>query len=94
MLQQDTPDDYVIATGTSITVRDFCQLAFSQASLDADEFVSLGQDLLRPAEVNLLRGDASKARRAFGWQPSTSLQDMVAEMVDADIYRHRTRLAA
>ena len=94
MLQQDTPDDYVIATGTSITVRDFCQLAFSQASLDADEFVSLGQDLLRPAEVNLLRGDASKARQVFGWQPSTSLQDMVAEMVDADIFRHRARMAA
>ncbi len=94
MLQQDTPDDYVIATGTSITVRDFCRLAFAQVSLEAEEFVSIGNDLLRPAEVDTLRGDARKARDMFGWVPSTTVQDMVAEMVDADIYRHRMRLAA
>jgi GDPmannose 4,6-dehydratase len=94
MLQRDEPDDYVIATGRSITVREFCRLAFAQASLDADEFVSLSNNLIRPAEVDFLRGDAGKAHAAFGWEPSTSLQDMVAEMVDADIFRHRTRMAA
>ena len=94
MLQQDTPDDYVIATGISITVREFCRLAFAQASLNAEEFVSIGNDLLRPAEVDMLRGDASKARHSFGWQPGTSLGDMVAEMVEADIHRHRKRMAA
>ncbi len=94
MLQQDTPDDYVIATGTSISVHDFCRLAFSQARLEADDFVTIGNDLLRPAEVSLLQGDARKAQETFGWTPSTSLQDMVAEMVEADIHRHRARMAA
>ncbi len=94
MLQQDTPDDYVIATGRSITVREFCRIAFAQASLEADEFVRLSNDMMRPAEVDVLEGDAGKAHRALGWQAQTSLETMVAEMVEADIVRHRARMAA
>jgi GDPmannose 4,6-dehydratase len=94
MLQQDAPDDYVIATGRSITVREFCRIAFRQASLEAAEFVRLSNDLVRPAEVDVLLGDPTKAREVLGWQAATSLEDMVAEMVEADLARHRTRMAA
>jgi GDPmannose 4,6-dehydratase len=94
MLQQDVADDYVIATGSTHTVRDFCRLAFAYAGLEADEFVRLRGDLVRPAEVDLLLGDAGKAKQAFGWAAATSLNDMVAEMVEADLARHRARMAA
>ncbi len=94
MLQQDTPDDYVIATGSSITVREFCRLAFSHVGLAAEEFVRLGQEHMRPAEVDFLLGDASHAQRTFGWRPATTVADMAAEMVDADVYRHKVRRAA
>jgi len=94
MLQQDTPDDYVVATGRSISVRDFCRIAFAQASLEADEFVRLSNDMMRPAEVDTLHGDATKARETFGWEAKTSVEDMAGEMVEADIFRHRARMAA
>ncbi len=94
MLQQDTPDDYVIATGRTMTVRDFCRLAFEHADLDPDEHVRLSDDLVRPAEVNMLLGDAGKAQRVLGWHPETSLEAMVSEMVEADLARHRARMAA
>ncbi len=94
MLQQEVPDDYVIATGRSITVREFCRLAFNHVSLDAAEFIRLGNDHLRPAEVDRLHGDATKARDVLGWQAETSLEAMIAEMVEADLSRHRARLAA
>jgi GDPmannose 4,6-dehydratase len=92
MLQQDSPDDYVIATGRTTSIREFCHIAFSYAGLNYEDHVTIRADLLRPAEVDRLLGDASKARRVLGWQPTISLEDMVAEMVDADLVRHRARL--
>lgn len=87
MLQQDTPGDYVIATGRTTSVRTFCELAFAHVGLDMQEHVETDPRFLRPAEVDVLLGDASKARGALGWMPKTSLEQLVAEMVDADIAR-------
>ncbi|MEO9189400.1 MAG: GDP-mannose 4,6-dehydratase [Acetobacteraceae bacterium] len=92
MLQQPTPDDYVIATGRSVSIRAFCQIAFAHVGLDHEEFVRVSPDLLRPAEVDALRGDAAKARETLGWAPTISLEDMIAEMVEADLARHRARI--
>ena len=92
MLQQETPDDYVIATGHSVSIREFCRIAFGYAGLDYEEHVVVRQDLFRLAEVDALCGDAAKARRVLGWQPETSLEDMAAEMVEADLKRHQARL--
>jgi GDPmannose 4,6-dehydratase len=94
MLQQDAPDDYVIATGRSTTIAEFCAMAFGHAGLDWQEFVRTDQDLLRPAEVEVLRGNAAKARQVLGWQPTVSLEEMVAEMVEADLARHRGSASA
>ncbi|MBV9654967.1 MAG: GDP-mannose 4,6-dehydratase [Acetobacteraceae bacterium] len=94
MLQEKKPDDYVVATGRTVRIREFCDLAFGHAGLHAEEHVRVSQSLIRPAEVDVLQGDASKARAALGWSPETSLEDMVAEMVEADLVRHRARLAA
>jgi GDPmannose 4,6-dehydratase len=94
MLQQDKPDDYVIATGRSTTVRDLCRIAFSHVGLNYENHVITSSDLMRPAEVDVLCGDASKAKRQFGWEPTISLEDMIAEMVEADLARHRSRLRA
>jgi GDPmannose 4,6-dehydratase len=91
MLRQDTPDDYVIATGRTTTIREFCALAFGHVGLDWRDYVRTSADLLRPAEVDVLHGDAGKARRVLGWAPTASLEDMVAEMVEADLARHRAR---
>jgi GDPmannose 4,6-dehydratase len=93
MLQQDSPDDYVVATGRTTTIREFCRLAFSHADLDFEKHVVTRSELLRPAEVDVLLGDARKAHRKLGWRPTVTLEDMVAEMVDADLARHRARLA-
>jgi GDPmannose 4,6-dehydratase len=92
MLQQETPDDYVVATGRTTTVREFCRLAFSYAGLNFEDHVVTRSDLIRPAEVDVLLGDASKARQKLGWEPRIPLEDMVAEMVDADLKRYRARL--
>jgi GDPmannose 4,6-dehydratase len=94
MLQQDVPDDYVIATGRTTTIREFCRLAFSYAGLNYEDHVVSCDDLKRPAEVDVLIGDAGKARSKLGWQPTITLSDMVAEMVDADLSRHRERMRA
>ena len=94
MLQQDLPEDYVVATGRNTSVREFCRIAFSYAGLHYEDHVVTRNELIRPAEVDVLLGDASKARRKLGWQPTVSLEDMVAEMVDADLTRHRKRLQA
>ena len=94
MLQQDTPDDYVVATGRTISVRDFCRIAFNHVGLEPGDFVKLRNDLVRPAEVDLLLGDASHAHQVLGWRARTQVEVMAAEMVDADIARHRIRLAA
>ena len=94
MLQQDTPDDYVIATGRTTSIREFCRVAFAHVGLAYEDHVTTRADLLRPAEVDVLLGDAGKARRKLGWAPATSLEDMIAEMVEADLARHRARQRA
>jgi len=85
MVQQDRPDDYVVATGTSHSVREFCDLAFARAGLVADDHVVLDPRFMRPAEVDVLVGDATKAERALGWKPELSLKGLVDQMVDADL---------
>jgi GDPmannose 4,6-dehydratase len=85
MLQQDTPDDYVIATGRTASVREFCEIAFAHAGLRADDYIVVDPARLRPAEVDVLLGNAEKAKRVLGWQPQISLEQLAAEMVDADI---------
>ena len=92
MLQQDTAEDYVIATGRTTSIREFCQMAFTHAGLEADRYVRTSAALRRPAEVDVLQGDATKARTRLGWQPETSLEGMIAEMVDADLARYRSKL--
>ncbi len=94
MLKQDAPDDYVIATGRTTSIREFCAMAFGHVGLDWREFVRTDAALLRPAEVEVLLGDASKARQKLDWAPATTLEQMVAEMVEADLARHRGRSAA
>lgn len=93
MLQQDEADDYVVATGRTTSIRSFCQLAFAHVGLDWEAHVRSSPTLFRPAEVEVLLGDAGKARRTLGWHATTSLEEMVAEMVEADLARHRARLA-
>ena len=88
MLQQDVADDYVIATGRTASVEQFCRLAFGAANLLMEDYVSTDATLLRPAEVELLLGDAGKAERVLGWKPCVSLEELAAEMVAADIKRH------
>ena len=88
MLQQDEADDYVIATGVTTSIRDLCRLAFAHVGLNYEDHVRIDPRFMRPAEVDVLLGDASKARQRLGWVPATPLADMVAEMVDADIARH------
>ena len=85
MLQQDTPDDYVIGTGETHSVREFLEVAFSYAGLDYHEFVKFDPQYVRPAEVDLLLADASKAKRRLGWTPRVRFQDLVKDMVDADM---------
>ncbi len=87
MLQQDKPDDYVVATGRTTTVRDMCRIAFDHAGLDMAKYVVIDPAFYRPAEVDILLGDASKARAALGWEPQIGLEDMIREMIDADIER-------
>jgi GDPmannose 4,6-dehydratase len=88
MLQQDRADDYVIATGISHSVRNLVELAFAHAALDWQKYVRLDPALLRPAEVDQLIGDSSKARSSLGWQPKVDFRGLVEMMVDADIERH------
>jgi len=85
ILQQDQPGDYVVATGETHSVREFCEAAFSCVGLDWREFVKLDQKYFRPAEVDLLLGDASKARRELGWEPRVAFRGLVSLMVQADM---------
>jgi GDPmannose 4,6-dehydratase len=85
MLQHDTPDDFVIATGEAHTVREFCELAFARADLEWERHVEVDPRYYRPTEVDHLCGDPSKAKRVFGWAPKTTFEDLVRLMVDADI---------
>jgi GDPmannose 4,6-dehydratase len=89
MLQHEAPDDYVIATGRTHSVREFCRLAFAAADLDYEAFVVEDPRFVRPAEVDLLIGDASKAKRVLGWEPSVTFEELVTRMVAADIARLR-----
>ena len=85
MLQQPEPDDYVVASGETHTVREFVSLAFAELDLDYEQYVRVDERFFRPAEVDLLIGDASKARRELGWEPVHSFKDLVREMVHADL---------
>lgn len=87
MLQQDKPDDYVVATGQTTTVRRFIEVAFARVGLDPDQYIKTDPAFLRPAEVDVLLGDPSKAKTALNWEPRISLEEMIAEMVDADLAR-------
>jgi GDPmannose 4,6-dehydratase len=87
MLQQEEPRDYVIATGVENSVQDFADLAFAHVGLDPEKHARIDQKFVRPAEVDHLVGDASKARRELGWEPKVSFQELVEIMVDADIER-------
>ena len=94
MMQQEQPDDFVIATGETHSVREFCELAFRHAGLDWEEHVVSDPRFLRPAEVDLLIGDATKARTELGWQPTVSFPELVAMMVDNDIRIQERQLRA
>jgi GDPmannose 4,6-dehydratase len=85
MLQQEQPDDYVVSTGETHSVREFCELAFGHLGLDYKDYVVMDERFMRPAEVDLLIGDPAKARAELGWQPKTPFSDLVRMMVDADI---------
>ena len=92
MLQTDTPDDYVIATGTTHTVRQFLEIAFSHVGLDYDKYVVVDPLFYRPEEETVLTGDYSKAKQKIGWQPTISFEDLVHEMVDADMESLKKKL--
>lgn len=88
MLQQDQPDDYVVATGRTTTVREMCQIAFDHAGLNIDDHLVIDPELFRPAEVEVLLGNPAKAKAQLGWEATISLEEMIREMVDADLERH------
>ena len=92
MLQQDQPDDFVIATGVKHSVRDLAALAFGHVGLNWCDHVQIDPELLRPAEINTLRGDASKAQRVLGWKPTVAFEELVCMMVDADLARLRREI--
>jgi GDPmannose 4,6-dehydratase len=87
MLQQEKPDDYVVATGVTTTVRDMCRIAFEHVGLDMEKYVVIDPAFYRPAEVEVLLGDSSKARKALGWEPRIPLDALIKEMLDADLDR-------
>jgi GDPmannose 4,6-dehydratase len=92
MLQQDKPDDYVIATGETRTVREFVTAAFRAAGIDDwEKYVQIDPQFIRPAEVDLLCGDASKARNKLGWKPKTTFEEMVKKMVEYDLENQKIR---
>jgi GDPmannose 4,6-dehydratase len=89
MLQQPEPGDYVVATGETHSIREMCEQAFSYVNLDWQEYVRQDPRFMRPAEVDLLVGDASKAARVLGWEPTVSFEGLIAMMVDADVHALR-----
>ena len=89
MLQQDEPDDYVISTGVTKSVRDLVEVAFGHVDLNYEDYVTLDPRFVRPAEVDLLVGDCSKAKEKLGWEPEVSFEGLVKMMVDADLERHK-----
>ncbi|MCO5734707.1 GDP-mannose 4,6-dehydratase [Rhizobium sp. SSA_523] len=87
MLQQDTADDYVVATGRTSTVRTMCEIAFEHVGLNIDDHLVIDEKLFRPAEVDILLGDPAKAKAKLGWEAVTPMEDLIREMVDADLKR-------
>ena len=87
MLQQEKPDDYVVATGVTTTVRDMCRIAFDHVGLDMEKHLVIDPAFYRPAEVEVLLGDATKARTRLGWAPQIALGELISEMVEADLRR-------
>ncbi len=87
MLQQEKPDDYVVATGKTNSVRQFCEYAFGHVGLNYEDYVRIDERFIRPAEVELLVGDASRAKEELGWQPTYDLEALVREMVEGDLAR-------
>src|SRR4051794_29184083 len=85
MLQQDEPDDYVVATGETHAVREFCDVAFSRVGLDYRDHVTQDERFMRPAEVDLLIGDPTKANEKLGWKPEVTFEELVSRMVDSDL---------
>jgi GDPmannose 4,6-dehydratase len=85
MLQQPTADDYVIATGETHSVREFCELAFGEVGLNYKDYVRVDERYYRPAEVDLLVGDAKKARDVLGWEPKYTFRELIKEMVESDL---------
>jgi GDPmannose 4,6-dehydratase len=92
MLQQDQPIDYVVASGVAHTVREVCEIAFNKVGLDYEQSILADKSLFRPAEVDSLLGDATRARTELGWQPRVGFRELIEMMVDADVARHETRL--
>jgi GDPmannose 4,6-dehydratase len=90
MTQQDVADDYVVATGRNTTVREMCEIAFRYVGLDMQRYLKIDSSLFRPAEVDVLLGDSTKARSKLGWRPITTFEEMVEEMVEADLRRLQT----
>lgn len=87
MLQRDKPEDFVIATGETHSVREFCEIAFGHVGLNYEDYVTIDPQFFRPAEVNLLIGDATKAKKELGWTPKVAFDELVRTMVDADVAR-------
>jgi len=92
MLQQDTADDYVVATNRTVSVRAFVEAAFAHVDLNPDKYIVIDPAFMRPAEVEVLHGNADKAKRKLGWTPEITLEQMIGEMVDADLARHSSRI--
>ena len=92
MLQQEKPDVYVVATGKTTTVRDMCRIAFDYVGLDYEKYVVIDPKFYRPAEVDLLRGDPTKAKNILGWEAETDLEELIHMMVDADLKRVQDEL--
>ena len=92
MLQQDAPDDFVVATGRTTTVRDMCRIAFDHVGLDYEKYVVIDPRFYRPAEVEVLLGNPAKAKAKLGWEARTSLEDLMRMMVDADLARVKREL--
>ena len=94
MLQQEHADDYVIATGETTTVRDMCKIAFEHVGLNYDEYVVIDPKFYRPAEVEVLLGNPSKANKKLGWKATTSLKELIQSMVEADLIRVKNEIAS
>jgi len=92
MLQQEQPDDFVIATGRTHSVRDFCKIAFEHVGLDYNDYVKIDQKFVRPAEVDLLLGDSTKAQKALKWDIKVSFEELVKMMVDTDLETYKRRM--